>query len=171
MLRATLGASDLMTLPIYTKAFPWVNHHQTAFWYFYILPKSSVSLTENTGCWSWREKTNRGNSFCHCLFGHSHCSFPVPASAHLPLTLVLPKDQLWFTAARLVCRDIMILSHIRVIWHALPGCLLFAGCASPDPKETLPHYCLPHQKMEHTFPQQPYKNKDSDNGAPCVSSW
>lgn len=54
-------------------------------------------------------------------------SSTVPASAHLPLTLVLPKDQLRFEAARLDCGDIMILSHIRVIWHALLACLLLAG--------------------------------------------
>lgn len=54
-------------------------------------------------------------------------SSTLPASTHLPLTLVLPKDQLQFEAARLDCGDIMILSHIRVIWHALLACLLLAG--------------------------------------------
>lgn len=56
-------------------------------------------------------------------------TFTVPASTHLPLTLVLPKDQLRFVASRLVCGDIMIVSHIRVIWHALLACLLLAGSA------------------------------------------
>lgn len=67
---------------------------------------------------------------CVCVASSSSSSSTAPASTHLPLTLVLPKDQLQFVAARLVCGDIMILSHIEVIWHALLACLLLAGSAS-----------------------------------------
>lgn len=78
----------------------------------------------------------------------------VPASTHLPLTLVLPKDQLQFVAGRLVGGDIMILSHIRVIWHALLACLLLAGSApqiSALSTLPLPHYCQTHQEMVPPF--------------------
>lgn len=73
----------------------------------------------------------------------------IPASTHLPLTHVLPKDQLRYVAARLVHGDIMILSHIRVIWHALLACLLLAGSAPQI--RPLSHYCQTHQEMPPLF--------------------
>lgn len=54
----------------------------------------------------------------------------VPTRTHLPVTHVLPKDQLWFVAARLVRGDIMILSHIRLIGHAPFASVLLTGSAS-----------------------------------------
>lgn len=48
---------------------------------------------------------------------------------HLPLTLVLPKDQLAFVSGRLDCGDIMILSHIRLIRHAPLVSLLPLRCS------------------------------------------
>lgn len=56
-----------------------------------------------------------------------HSSSPSYPSATDPTDL--PKDQLQFLTARLACGDIMILSHIRVSWHAGLAPLSLTGSA------------------------------------------